>query len=90
MEEIRKEMELEELEEVAGGKAKKRVAAGGSPNPLPPKAGFAVHKITAKDTLTRIASKYGTSINAIMAANPSIKDKNLIRTGYYLYVPFKG
>ncbi len=79
------ELNEEEMDDVAGGK----VRAGGSKNPLAPKAGYAVHKITATDTLIRIANKYGTTVAKIMAANPSIKDKNLIRTGYYLYVPTK-
>lgn len=87
MEETRNELNVEELEEVTGGKNKGYVPAGGSPNPLPPKSGYAVHKIGVKDTLIRIAERYHTTVNAIMAANPSIKDKNLIRTGYYLYVP---
>lgn len=80
-----KELNQEDLEEVAGGK--KRVPAGGSPTPLPPKSGCIVHKITARDTLIRIAEKYHTSVPAIMRLNPSIKDKSLIRTGYYIYVP---
>lgn len=80
------ELRTEELEQVSGGK-KAYVPAGGSKDPLPPKPGMAVHKISATDNLTRIAAKYKTTIAAIMKENPSIKDKNLIRTGYYLYVP---
>ena len=79
------EMNPAELEEVTGGKT----AAGGSPTPLSPKAGYVVYRIAANDTLIRIANKYGTTVNAIMAANPSIKDKRLIRAGYYNYVPSK-
>jgi len=82
-----KELNPEQMEEVAGGK--KYVPAGGSPTPLPPKSGCIVHKITARDTLIRIAEKYNTTVAAIMRLNPSIKDKSLIRTGYYIYVPVK-
>lgn len=89
MEEMMKDMNVEELEDVTGGAGKKKVPAGGSPTPLPPKAGYTVHKIGVKDTLIRIAEHYGTTVQAIMNCNPSIKDKNLIRTGFYIYVPTK-
>ena len=79
------ELNLEEMEDVAGG----RVAAGGMRTKPAAKAGFVIHKISATDNLTRIAKQYGTTVKALMAANPTIKDKNLIRTGYYLYVPKK-
>lgn len=84
------ELNTAELEEVTGGKkTKKHVPAGGLEKRPPDKPGYIVHKITATDTLTRIAKKYNTTIDAIMACNASIKDKNLIRTGYYIYVPSK-
>ena len=80
-----KELNQEELDNVAGGKY---VPAGGEPH-LDPKAGYIIHHITSHDTLIRIANHYGVTVQAIMKANPSIKDKNLIRTGYYLYIPVK-
>ena len=73
----------EQLSEISGGK----VAAGGVRQKLPAKAGYIVHQITATDTLIRIANKYHTTVKAIKACNPSIKDVRLIRTGYYIYVP---
>ena len=42
------ELNINEMENVAGGN-------GGSPTPLPPKAGFDVYKIQGGDNLTRIA-----------------------------------
>ena len=81
------ELNLEELEEAAGGK-KKKERAGGSPTPLPPKVGYKNHKITATDTMIGIAKKYKTTVDALMEVNaPWIKNKSLIMTGYYMYVP---
>ena len=81
------ELNLNELEQAAGGAGK--VRAGGLKDKPAEKPGYKIHKISATDNLTRIANKYGTTVAAIMACNPSIKDKNLIRTGYYIYVPAK-
>jgi spore germination cell wall hydrolase CwlJ-like protein len=38
-------------------------------------------------TLSNIAQRYGTSVDAIMAANPQIKDKHLIHVGDRLEIP---
>ena len=81
------ELNLEQMEQASGGAGK--VKAGGLKEKPAEKPGYVIHKITATDNLTRIANKYNTTINAILACNPSIKDKNLIRTGYYIYVPKK-
>ncbi len=77
------ELNMEEMDEVSGGKR----VAGGSKNPLAPKAGYVVYQILPNDNLTKIATKYHTTVAKIMSANPSIKDKNLIRAGFYIYVP---
>lgn len=45
------------------------------------------YKVKSGDTLSAIATKYGTTVSKIMAANPSIKDKNLIYTGNTLKIP---
>ena len=79
------EITEEQMDEVSGGK----VVAGGMKDKPAAKAGYIVHQITATDTLTRIANKYGTTVKALMEANPTIKDAHWIRTGYYLYVPSK-
>lgn len=45
--------------------------------------------INPGDTLSSIASQNGTSVNAIMAANPSITDANKIQAGAKLTLPAK-
>ena len=77
-----KELNLNEMEEVNGG-------FGGSPNPLPPKKGLEVYKIKGGDNLTRIASRYGTTVNYLLSINPTITNKNDITAGFYMYVPAK-
>ena len=39
------------------------------------------------DTLSKIAKKYNTTVEKIMAANPSIKNKNKIYTGNTIQIP---
>ena len=48
------------------------------------------HKVTSGQNLSSIAKKYGTTIKAIMKANPSIKNANLIRIGQNIKLPFFG
>ena len=74
------ELNLNEMEEVAGGK-------GGSKKELHPTKYYNVHHIVAGENLTRIAKKYGTTVNALLKANPTITDKNDITEGYWIYVP---
>jgi LysM repeat protein len=45
------------------------------------------YRIRWGDTLSGIASRHGTSVSALMKANPSIKDKNLIYAGRSLNIP---
>lgn len=47
------------------------------------------YKIVGGDTLSALARKYGTTISALMAANPSIKDPNKIYAGRTLNIPGK-
>ena len=69
-----------------GSMKKKGYAKGGSVDPKkvmnPTK-----YKIKSGDTLSQIAKKYGTSVKAIMAANPKIKNANSIRAGAGLTIP---
>ena len=74
------ELNLNEMEEIAGGN-------GGSRTELPAKKGFKVYKIVSGDNLTRIAKKFNTTVNYLMEINPAITDKDFIRTGFYMYVP---
>lgn len=45
------------------------------------------YKIKSGDTLSAIAKKYNTTVSKIMAANPSIKNKNLIYAGKTIKIP---
>ena len=45
------------------------------------------YKIRSGDTLSQIAKAKGTTVGAIMAANPNIKDANKIRAGAALTIP---
>jgi len=47
------------------------------------------YKIKSGDTLSQIAKRMGTTIKALMAANPKIKDPNKIRAGQSLNIPTK-
>ena len=75
-----KELNMNEMEEVSGGK-------GGSPTVLPKKDGFEVYKIVHGDTLSGIAKKYKTTVNYLMSINPTITDRDDITSGRYIYVP---
>jgi LysM repeat protein len=44
-------------------------------------------KVKRGDTLSQIAKAKGTTIKAIMAANPSIKNANMIRVGQTIKIP---
>lgn len=48
-----------------------------------------VYTVVAGDTLTKIAKKYGVSIDDIASVN-GIKNKNLIKVGQKLVIPSKG
>ncbi len=80
MEEI-KELNPVEMEEAAGGK-------GGSVKPLDPKEGCIVYQIASKETLTKIAAWYNTTVDKIMAVNVGIiTNRNDITAGRYIYIP---
>lgn len=83
MEEIRNELNMEELEEVDGGKA----AYGGYTRKPGAKAGCKIHRIASGETLGRIAAHYGTTVQKIMKVNPELKDPNKILAHAYIYVP---
>src|SRR5438067_7005541 len=44
-------------------------------------------RIKPGDTLSALAQRYGTSVDALMRANPQIKNKNLIYAGANLNIP---
>lgn len=74
------ELNVNELEEVSGGKRHFE--------PEPDKPGWIQHKVSATDTLIRIANKYGISDwRVIRKWNPHINpETNMIRTGEYLWI----
>ena len=75
------ELNLNEMEQVSGGR-------GGSSSKLPPKGGCSVYRIQGGDNLTKLARRYGTSIEFLMNINEGIiKNRNDITTGCYMYVP---
>ena len=78
------EMNLNEMEQISGG-----VIAGGVKNKPAAKAGYIIHQITSTDTVWALSRHYGCTMDDIVKANPSIRDKRLIRTGYWLYIPAK-
>ncbi len=74
-----KEVKLEELENVSGGTSYTVDDFGRR---------YVVHKVVKGDTLGKLARKYRTTISACMAANPIIKNKNLIKIGWTLRIPY--
>ena len=74
------ELNLNEMEFISGGKQHFK--------PEPDRPGFIQHKVTATDTLIRIANRYGIkNWRDIIKWNPHInKETNLIRTGEYLWI----
>ena len=75
-----KELNLNEMEEIAGGR-------GGSPHMLPEKPGYKVYKIKSHDTLSKIAGRNHTTADHLKAINPTIHNVNDITAGFYIYVP---
>lgn len=74
--------------------AKKKTPAArpkGAPAPTTPiDPGEGVDYTVKKgDTLTSIAKKYGTTVQAILAANPQITNPNLIKVGQVIRIPGK-
>lgn len=60
---------------------------GGSPRKLPKKKGLKVIRIKSGECLSRIASRYRTTVNYLCLINDSITDPDDITAGYYMYVP---
>ena len=77
------ELNLEQMEDVAGGKA----TYGGFEKKPAEKNGFVIYRIQSGDALGRIARKYKTTVEKILAANLSITNPNRIMAGYYIYIP---
>lgn len=74
------ELNLNEMAEVTGGR-------GGSPTRLPDVQGLKVYQIQSHDTLTKIAHRFHTTVDYLMRINSTIKNRDDITAGYYMYVP---
>lgn len=55
--------------------------------PTAPQPGPTTYTVVAGDTFSKIAGKLGVTVDALRAANPLIKDINLIEIGQVLNVP---
>ena len=53
------------------------------------KKGCLLYQVQRGDTLFRIAKTYHTTVDAILAVNPQIKNRNLIIAGQYLQIPVR-
>ncbi len=78
------ELNPEQMEEVSGGRNE-----GGYAKKPDSKKGCIIYQVQSRDTLTKIASRYNTTVSAIMRVNSELVDKNFIVTGCYIYVPAK-
>jgi LysM repeat protein len=58
-------------------------------NTTPPPAQGTTYYVRYGDTLARIAARFGTSVSAILAANPNIKNPNRIFAGMRITIPGK-
>ena len=74
------ELNLDEMENVSGGR-------GGSKTILPAQPGLSVYQIVKGDNLTRIAKRFNTTVDYLFAINSTIKNKNDITAGYWIYIP---
>ena len=76
------ELKMNELEQVTGGNND-----GGYEYYPREKAGCFIYQVRHNDNLSKLAGRYGTSVNRIMAVNPELVDPNFIVTGHYIYIP---
>ena len=78
-----KELNLNQLEEVIGGRNEKGYEY--YPKKIP--AGCDVYKIQRGDTMKDIAKRYGLDTAGLMKLNKNIQDPSKIVAGFYLFVP---
>ena len=74
------ELNLNEMESAVGG-------VGGYSKEPAEKNGYFIYRIKKGENLTVIARQFGTTVNAIVKANPPITDPDFIVSGYYIYIP---
>jgi membrane-bound lytic murein transglycosylase D len=56
---------------------------------VPPKDTYVTHRVRRGETLSKIARRYGTSVNSIVRAN-NLRSRNRIRAGQRLKIPSRG
>jgi LysM repeat protein len=61
---------------------------GAPTTPIDPGTGTE-YVVKKGDTLSAIAKRYGTTVDALLKANPNIKNPNLIRVGQVIIIPGK-
>ena len=61
---------------------------GAPTTPIDPGTGTE-YVVKKGDTLSAIAKKYGTTVDALLKANPNIKNPNLIKVGQVIIIPGK-
>ncbi len=75
---------------VPEGKGETLVAKlGDIPAWSPPQPTYVVHRVQRGQTLSGIASRYGTSVRAIMNMN-GLRSKNYLKVGWRLKIPTRG
>ncbi len=72
----------------AGANPSATAGPGGSPSPtLPPEPTSQMYVVAKGDTMSRIAKKFGLTIEQLMAANPQIKNPDRITIGDQVTIP---
>ena len=77
-----KELDLNEMEAVSGGKNE-----GGYSRKPSEKSGCRIYQIKPGETLGKIARANGTTVNKIMAVNPELKSADFIVAHCFIYIP---
>ena len=65
------------------------VPAAPVPEPVPSTTEYVSYTVKPNDTLSKIATKYSTTVDKILQANPQITNPNLIYPGQVLKIPVK-
>jgi len=73
----------------ASGSAAASASASAGPTGVPSPTPL-VYVVQGGDNLTKIANKFDTTVSAILAANPDIKDANDIKVGQQITIPTLG
>lgn len=64
-----------------------KVYASSNPTPPPPPPSGQVYYVQSGDTLRKIASKFSTTVDAILKVNPQVSNPNVIYVGQAIQIP---